>query len=178
MEFKTVFDLDNKQIVQDGCMITYTGKLVNLFAFSADSLCIEDIAHGLSNTCRWNGATKTYFSVAEHCCMMHDMVADEFKATALFHDCEEAYWGDIIKPLKKLLPENIRHKMEETRHIIFRAFGVPEITETIEEVDFELLQWDLENTIKYDLHGGLSPIEAKRGFLQRYYQLKTRKIIR
>jgi hypothetical protein len=66
-------DLDNKKIVYDGCMITVSGIVVDLFNPDPDTLLISDIAHGLANNCRWNGHTKHFWSVAQHCCMMYDM---------------------------------------------------------------------------------------------------------
>lgn len=136
-----------------------------------EQICIEDIAHGLAFNCRWNGATKTYFSVAEHCIMMCDRVPNHLKATALFHDAEEAYWGDMIKPLKNLLPPEIKSKFREMRQLIFEKYGVPPIGEYIESVDFELLQWDLEHTILNDNHVGMSCYDAEKEWLKRYEAL-------
>lgn len=172
MKLTHALDIDNKKIVYDGCMVTYTGTIVNLFEANPETICIEDIAHGLAFTCRWNGATKTYFSVAEHCCMMFDRVPDNLKPVALFHDSEEAYWGDIIKPLKNLLPKEIRLKMEGFRQMIFDKYGVPPICDEIERHDFELLQWDLENTILKNDHVGMSCYEAEMEWLKRYNSIK------
>ena len=66
---------------------------------------IEDIAHGLAYTCRFNGQTTEFYSVAQHSLMVADLVADELKLEALMHDAAEAYLGDVVKPLKVLLPE-------------------------------------------------------------------------
>jgi hypothetical protein len=171
MRLTTALDIDNKKIVYDGCMVTYSGVIVDLFNPKADVICLEDIAHGLAFTCRWNGATKSYFSVAEHCCMMYDRVEPELKATALFHDCEEAYWGDIIKPLKNLLPEDIKVKMRLIRNIIFLKYKIPFIAEEIEAEDFALLQWDLSNLILSNNHTGMDCYNAEKEWLIRAYEL-------
>lgn len=51
---------------------------------------------------------ESYYSVAEHCCLVHDLVAAErlggkWAAAALLHDGHEAYLGDVVTPLKALL---------------------------------------------------------------------------
>jgi len=173
MKIKNAVDIDAKKIVHNGCMITYTGEVIDLMNPKENNYLIEDIAHHLAYICRWNGATKTYLSVAEHCCMMFDMVPEAHKATALFHDCEEAYWGDIIKPVKNLLPDEMRQRMREMRALIFEKFSVPAISEVIEKVDFELLQFDFQNTILTSNHIGMSCYEAEKEWLYRYHSLKT-----
>ncbi len=160
-------DIDNKKIVYDGCMVTFSGIVINLYKPFDNEYLLEDIAHGLAFNCRWNGATKTYFSVAEHCCMMHDKVQQHLKATALFHDCEEAYWGDLIKPLKNLLSGESRLKMRDTRLAIMQKFNIPYLISDIEAIDFELLQWDFENMVLNDNHVGWTCYEAEKQFLQR-----------
>ena len=64
---------------------------------------IEDIAHGLAYTCRFNGQSTAFYSVAQHSLMVADLVADELKLEALMHDAAEAYLGDVVKPLKEAL---------------------------------------------------------------------------
>lgn len=172
MKLAHALDIDNKKIVYDGCMVTYSGEIIDLMNPAENNYLIKDIAHHLAFICRWNGATKTYLSVAEHCCMMFDMVPLECKATALFHDCEEAYWGDIIKPVKNLLSDEMRQRMREMRALIFQKYAVPPINEVIDKVDFELLQWDLQNTILTNDHVGLDCYMAEKEWLKRYYWLQ------
>src|SRR3990167_2002595 len=102
MKITKAVDIDNKKIVLDGCMVTVSQTVVDLLNPDPELIIIEDIAHGLANNCRWNGHTKKFWSVAQHCCMMYDFVSKESKLTALLHDAEEAYWGDMIKPLKNV----------------------------------------------------------------------------
>ena len=67
---------------------------------------IEDIAHQLALTNRWGGCTRLPFSVAQHSCLVAEMVNDpEMKKVALMHDATEAYVGDMPRPLKRLNPE-------------------------------------------------------------------------
>jgi uncharacterized protein len=61
---------------------------------------IEVIAHHLAMQCRFNGATREFYSVAEHCVHASRLVPKEYALEALLHDAAEAYLGDIIRPLK------------------------------------------------------------------------------
>jgi hypothetical protein len=70
-----------------------------------DKFSIKDIAHALSNICRWGGHTAYHFSVAQHCCIMSSLVNKEYALEALMHDATEAYLGDIPTPIKTLFPE-------------------------------------------------------------------------
>lgn len=161
-------DINNKQIVHNGHMITASGIVMNLFNPDSSAINLIDIAHGLAHTCRWNGATKSFYSVAEHCCRMFDVAeTKEQKLTALFHDAEEAYWGDIISPLKKILPIEIRNKMEDFRVMIFDKYNIRHIDEYIENLDKKELEWDLENLIKNNNHKGWLPNVAKQEWFRR-----------
>lgn len=84
---------------------TYTGKKFDLLNPSLDAICIEDIAHALSNICRFTGHTDRFYSVAEHSVLVSRNVPSEFALEALMHDAAEAYIGDLSTPLKALLPE-------------------------------------------------------------------------
>ncbi|MDO8890711.1 MAG: phosphohydrolase [Sulfurimicrobium sp.] len=84
---------------------------------------IEDIAHGLAYQCRFNGQTSAFYSVAQHSLIVASLVPDELKFAALLHDAAEAYLGDMVKPLKVLLPAFSDIEDSVTR-IIGERFGV------------------------------------------------------
>lgn len=111
-------------------MQTYSGRKVDLEYPQPDDIVIEDIAHALSMTCRFGGHCKGFYSVAEHSLLVEkvletnlpyseDSLASEpqgleewatsFKKdktlslAALLHDAAEAYLGDLITPLKKII---------------------------------------------------------------------------
>jgi 5'-deoxynucleotidase YfbR-like HD superfamily hydrolase len=89
---------------------TYSGKKFDPLADSSDILrviSIDDIAHGLANTCRYNGQVD-FYSVAEHSVRVAQWLMDAGHDTmtillGLFHDASEAYIGDIPKPFKGTL---------------------------------------------------------------------------
>lgn len=88
-----------------------------------DGIDIEDIAHGLAYQCRFNGQTSAFYSVAQHSLMVASLLPPELGRAALLHDAAEAYLGDMVKPLKLLLPDFNRIEAAVTDQIA-AAFGV------------------------------------------------------
>lgn len=114
----------NERLFVDGHIRTYSGTYVSLINPEPEDIHLTDIAHGLSNTCRFGGHTKEFFSVAEHCIKVADMLPQELKLAGLLHDASEAYVGDIPTPLKALIPafKDIEMKFH---HAIAERFDVP-----------------------------------------------------
>jgi hypothetical protein len=84
---------------------TLTNKKFHFLNPHADEVCIEDISHALSMNCRYSGHVKEFYSVAEHCCHIHDLVEaggedKDLCLSALMHDASEAYLCDIPRPIK------------------------------------------------------------------------------
>ncbi len=70
---------------------------------------MEDIAHALSNICRFNGHTAQYYSVAHHCLNVEMFLqqkdySKKIRLYGLLHDAAEIYICDIPRPLKKTMP--------------------------------------------------------------------------
>lgn len=84
---------------------TYTGKKFSIENPVVDDVSIEDIAHSLAYQPRFCGHTPYFYSVAQHCLVLCDIVADEFKIWALLHDAAEAYLSDVPAPVKDMLSE-------------------------------------------------------------------------
>jgi 5'-deoxynucleotidase YfbR-like HD superfamily hydrolase len=83
---------------------TFSGNRFYPLEPSIDHVAIEDIAHGLAYQCRFNGQTCEFYSVAQHSLVVAALVPPHLRLAALLHDASEAYVGDMVKPLKVLLP--------------------------------------------------------------------------
>lgn len=88
-----------------------------------DHVDIEDIAHGLAYQCRFNGQTCAFYSVAQHSLVVSALVPPPLRLAALLHDAAEAYIGDMVKPLKVLLPEFARIE-DKVSALIATAFAL------------------------------------------------------
>jgi hypothetical protein len=76
------------------------------FDYTKPQIRVDDVAHGLSNVCRFAGHTSRFYSVAEHSVLVASIVeqsAPEHALAALWHDAHEAYMGDLPTPLKALV---------------------------------------------------------------------------
>lgn len=71
---------------------------------------LTEIANALSRICRFGGRVARFISVAEHSIHVYYKYASWWpedysgQLLALLHDASEAFLGDIVTPLKKLLP--------------------------------------------------------------------------
>lgn len=89
-------------------MHTYSGGKFHPAAPFKSDINIEDIAHALSNICRFGGHCSRFYSVAEHSLLVAKVIKDGGgshleQLWGLMHDATEAYMGDIPTPLKATL---------------------------------------------------------------------------
>lgn len=106
---------------------TWRGHYFDFADPRAEDVKIEDIAHALSQTCRFGGHTRRFYSVAEHALFVHDLVRPAAPAVllaALHHDSHEAYLGDVPTPLKRLLDGKFIDLVIAADEAIGEAFGI------------------------------------------------------
>lgn len=84
-----------------GAITTFTGRVFRPLLPEASKVNIIDIAHALSNNCRFTGHVKTFYSVAEHSVRVSEILPPRFKLWGLLHDASEAYLSDIARPVKR-----------------------------------------------------------------------------
>ena len=120
---------------------TFTGKRLDLDPPNPDQINIEDIAHGLSMLCRFNGQCTRFYSVAEHSVHVSHEIAPEFALVGLLHDAAEAYLGDVPSPLKGQLGQfkTFEKQMEEA---VGEKFGIDYemfVSKELKRADVQLL---------------------------------------
>lgn len=162
-------------------MQTYTGRAYWPIDPRADEVCIEDIAHALSNICRYTGHCSRFYSVAEHSVLVSALAPPEYAFVALMHDATEAYVNDIARPLKPSL-KNYQEIEELNWLAICRKFGMnPKLPQIVKDIDTALcltekaalmgpspLPWGIDLEPPRIEVTGWSPDTAKRFFLSRF----------
>jgi len=108
---------------------TYTGKKFHYLNPSLGEVDIIDIAHHLSLKCRFIGACKQFYSVAEHCVRVSYILSPELQLSGLLHDATEAYIPDIPRPIKihfgLRVVEDVIFKTEKELDIHKRHWCIP-----------------------------------------------------
>lgn len=114
----------------DNWIELHSGKKFNPASFSGFNVKLDDIFVVLPRLCRYNGHTKRFYSVAEHCILMAEYVAKQSWATprdvlvALHHDDAEYVLSDLVRPIKQDMPEfKIMEQLVEK--VVFGALGLP-----------------------------------------------------
>lgn len=102
-----------------------------------DQFTIADIAGALSKICRFGGQCERFYSVAEHCYHC-SMAAEAVPLACLLHDAAEAFIGDMVKPLKIMIPaySEIESKVER---VIAAKYGVDFEQSEVGEIDRAML---------------------------------------
>jgi len=185
----------NKGVVETKC-----GQALNLLAPQAASITLEDIAHGLANTCRFGRMADPYYSVAQHSILVSRWAEEEncsleIIQAALLHDAHEPFLGDIATPLKRSF-RSWRKLAEQLDKAIGKSLAVDHTlfeTPVVKEFDYlalsveayqlmpvQISAWDGDLIPREEIPAGkkitrpLPPAAAKKAFLARARQLNLR----
>ena len=124
--------------------------------------------------------------MAQHSVLVSCIVPEEHALQALLHDATEAYMGDMVKPLKDIMPE-FQAMEEKLQKTIFRRFGVnEEMHPAVKDADMILLTTEQRDIMCNDDDDWgccrsfgvlpftitpLPPTEAYNCFMEAYYEL-------
>lgn len=124
--------------IKGATIILSSGRYFDFERPDVLTLTVDEIAHALSNICRFGGHSP-FYSVAEHSVHVSHIVPCEDAYAGLMHDAAEALTGDIPKPLKRLLPDFQRIEAN-VEAAIARQFGLPEkMPPSVKAADLSML---------------------------------------
>jgi uncharacterized protein len=148
-----------------------------------EDVCIEDIAHALSNLCRFTGHTREFYSVAQHSVLVSEVCPFEHALHGLLHDGSEAYISDLARPVKYSdLMTPYRNAEKHLQRIVYEAFYLdPEEPASVKRADDRLVVTERRDLLGEPIEPWIttaaplpdriiawSPKTAKRIFLDRY----------
>jgi hypothetical protein len=168
---------------------THKGRAFDIRYPDAFAFDIEEIAHALSNICRFTGHTREFYSVAQHSVMASYIVPAGDELAALLHDAAEAYIGDVSAPLKSLLPDYraIERRVETA---LLEQFGITSMPASVKQADLRMLATErrdllaISDTPGWECLQGIKPLDqiispwrpalAREVFLERFHWLVAR----
>lgn len=175
-----------------GWIQTYTGKKFYPLDPRLEDIDIVDIAHALSNICRFTGHTDKFYSVAQHCLLVSEHVSEHNALWGLLHDSAETYIGDVNTPLKYTKEMSLYRKIEDNLlKFIIRSFTLPDkepkevkdmdtILLRTEARDFRLIHSDWNIYYTKPLKEKIVPLcpkDAERSFLNRFLYLAIKRLL-
>lgn len=166
---------------------TYSGRRFYIADPRPEDVDPADIAWALAHIPRYGGHAHRFHSVAEHSVLLSHLVPEEHALAALLHDSPEAYLGDVITPLKGLLPDYAGIE-RNVWHAIARAFRLdPELPAAVKQADRTIVaderreilgaegegaRWDRDTGPGFGIAiAGLAPPAAALAFLERLLEL-------
>jgi hypothetical protein len=174
---------------------TVSGRRFNPLDPDPSEIEIGDIARALSNQCRFGGHARSYYSVAQHSCLVADLVAQRGADAAailwaLLHDASEAYLVDLPHPLKHRSALGRLYAAAEDRvqAAVCERFELPpDPPPLVKQVDRALLATERRDLASIAWHwpelDGFEPLDleiepwpperARQEFLARYERLRA-----
>lgn len=162
---------------------TYTGKKLDPFNPDPGQIDIIDIAHALSNICRFTGHSSYFYSVAQHSAIMAQKATTANRGWALLHDASEVYIADISSPVKRhKVFQGYKKTENKLQRVIFEKFGLyGDVPGEIKDLDLKMLatearqlglmtsEWEISNLEPFDYSiVSLNPEGAEELFLRMF----------
>lgn len=139
----------------------HSGRIFRYDDIPNNDISLHDIAVHLSRESRWSGATRTYYSVAQHSVIVSAVVERTEGALGamygLLHDAHEAFMKDQPTPLKQYLFEvtgyDLNDLADKIDEAIFARFGLDfpipdEIERAVKYADFDVCMAEGRQLVK------------------------------
>lgn len=168
-------------------ILTASGFILDLASPDATGLPVKDVARGLAYEPRWRGATKSFYSVAEHSVMVSRLVPPHLAYDALWHDSLEFITGDWPSPLKVFLDrEEINRRLAPIERAFEREFRFASHNPEIKVADNIAMATELRDLLPpawmdwgqhlpppaEEVIQPIGPEKAYELFLERYEEVK------
>lgn len=167
-------------------ILTASGFVLDLAKPDATGLPVEDVARALAYQPRWCGATRVFYSVAEHSVMVSRLVPPRLAYSALWHDSIEFVQGDWPSPLKVFLGrDEINRKLAPLEAALCRRFGFRSHLAEVKTADLVAMATELRDLLPAawmdwghlppPTSERIEPVGPERAcalFLERYEELK------
>lgn len=177
------------------CIETFMGEIFNPLRPKQELIHLVDVAHALSNQCRFSGHSQWHYSVAQHSYLVSKLLErwdaePLIQMHGLFHDGSETYLVDLATPLKKhrFFGRSYRAVEGPLQRAVCRRFGLrTSMPSIVGAADAVLLATEVRDLMHKDRPywkklaekpdpkikiEKWSQDKAKRRFLQRYVELK------
>lgn len=168
-----------KDLYAPNVVKTYSGLLFNIKHIVPEQVYAIDIAFGLARECRFQGACKKFYSVAEHSVWMANRAREQYPHLkglpfkALLHNAHEAYIKDIPSPLKSLFAAAYRAIADPVQDAIHLRFGVTVSEEerfAIYTLDKDALEWEWDNKVNSWTGLCLSDDKSRASYWLEYFK--------
>lgn len=169
--------LADVRIINPNGILLHSGVVFDVFNPKIEDIQYTDIAHGLSNMCRYGGHSPKFYSVAQHsvlCSLQPGTPQEQFDL--LGHDSSEGLGLlDLPTPIKRQMPEYMRIEDNLMKLVAEKLnFSFP-LTENTHKVDRYLLEFEYKHFFEEPDANFVfwTPEEAEKKFLERYHELKA-----
>jgi len=139
-----------KSIIHPMTMTLYSGIDIDIFNIRPEQIYIEDIAHALSNMCRYGGHCLFHYSVAQHSVLCsYEEGTPEEQFDFLMHDSPEYVMSDLIRPIKHR-PEfkHYRDAEDKLQKIISKKYNLKfPLSKRTHDVDNQVLIREIRELI-------------------------------
>lgn len=185
------------RVAASGGLRTFSGRKFYPLKPRIEDIDIEDIAHALSNLCRFAGHVHEFYSVAQHSVLVSETIGKwtanshfNLMQWGLMHDAAEAYLVDIPSPLKRMAGFGDGYRAAERRllRVIARKYDLiprdePEDVRFYDRILLCTEQRDLygEREVPYvpsydvpmltETIEGWTPLVAEQRFILRFLEL-------
>ncbi len=174
-----------------GAIQTYTCREFWPLDPRPEDIFIEDIAHALSLLCRFGGHCKEFYSIAQHAVLVSMYCDPKDALWGHSHDDSEGYISDVCSPVKRHKDFEF-YKVVESKlmNVICLRFNLPLVQpDSVTRADELVLSAEVRDLMPKPLLASphwkcqkmdnsciptiipMSPKEAEKAFLDRFYEL-------